>query len=125
MNKKKKKKVLKLMMVIAILLLSQFQVNAQGGGVFHRGSVSDAACDGGMMGRGTNGGFSLSNQQFGSDVNGGYNLTNQTFGQDAPLGSGFVILTMAGMGYVAFKRRQKTDVNRIKNVSSKKERNKQ
>lgn len=53
------------------------------------------------------GAYSLNNQQFGSDTNGGYNLNNQTFGQDpAPLGTGLLILTVAGAGYVALKRKK-------------------
>ena len=53
------------------------------------------------------GAYNLNNQQFGSDDNGGYNLNNQTFGQDpAPLGTGLLIFTAAGAGYVALKRKR-------------------
>lgn len=45
---------------------------------------------------------SLTNQTFGSN---GYNLTNQTFG--APLGSGLLIMVMAGMGYAIVKKQEK------------------
>jgi len=48
--------------------------------------------------------YILNNQQFGSDAGGGYNLNNQTFGQNqAPLGTGLLILTVVGAGYIVYK----------------------
>ena len=48
------------------------------------------------------GGYNLTNQTFGE---GGYNLTNQTFGDNAPIGSGLLIMTIAGAGYAIRKRK--------------------
>ena len=58
--------------------------------------------DDGRNGFATN--WALYNSSFGS---GGYNLNNQTFGQDpAPLGTRLLVLTAAGAGYVALKRKR-------------------
>ena len=51
------------------------------------------------------GAYSFNNQQFGGDSNGGYNFDNQTFGQNTvPLGSGMLVLTVIGAGYIAVRR---------------------
>lgn len=50
------------------------------------------------------GGGDYSNRDAGG---GAYSLNNQTFGQEtAPLGTGLLILTAAGAGYVALKRKK-------------------
>ena len=88
-----------LLLCIAVGALAQ-----SGGGVFGRGNTQEQADDFGAMGRGgSSGSYNLHNQQFGSDVNGGYELHNQTFGQDAPLGSGWLVLTLAGAAYASKK----------------------
>ena len=87
-----------LLLCIAVGALAQ-----SGGGVFGRGNTQEQADDFGAMGRGgSSGSYNLHNQQFGSD---GYELHNQTFGQDAPLGSGWLVLTLAGAAYASKKRK--------------------
>ena len=48
----------------------------------------------------------LSNQGFGNPI-GGSDLTNETFG--APLGSGLLVLLLAGAGYSVLKSNKKND----------------
>lgn len=93
------------LVTIMTLLLSPFHLSAQGG-IFHRGTTSDAINNDGLLSRSSQRGFNLSNQQFGSDVNGGFNLSNQTFGQEVSLDKGFVIFVIASLGYAAMKSRK-------------------
>ena len=51
------------------------------------------------------GGYNISQEQFGSDDYGGFNIGTQQFGYEAPLGGGWLVLTMAGTAY-AFKKRK-------------------
>lgn len=49
--------------------------------------------------------YNIWTQHFGDDVNGGFNIGTQLFGQEAPLGGGWLVLTMAGAAY-AYKKRK-------------------
>lgn len=101
--------VLSLGLAVGLLLPVSATAQNEGGGVFGygNGSTSEPQRDGMFGVRSLDGGYNLHNQQFGSD-NGGYDLYNQTFGQDAPLGSGLLLLTAAGVGY-ALKKRKKNN----------------
>ena len=55
------------------------------------------------------GGYNFGTQQFGDDVNGGFNIGTQLFGQEAPLGGGWLVLTMAGAAYAYKKRKNNND----------------
>lgn len=46
---------------------------------------------------------SLLNQSFGSSYEGG--ITNQTFGNEAPLGSGLIVLSLAGLAYAVMRQK--------------------
>ena len=50
-------------------------------------------------------GFNIGTQIFGSDTDGGLNIYTQQFGYEAPLGGGWLVLTIAGTAY-AFKKRK-------------------
>ena len=59
---------------------------------------------------GKNGLFqSLTLQDFGEDED---DLTLQNFGEEAPLGSGWLVLMGAGLGYAALKQRKTTKTNK-------------
>ena len=51
------------------------------------------------------GGYNIGTEIFGSDTDGGLNIYTQQFGDEAPLGGGWLVLTMAGTAY-AFKKRK-------------------
>lgn len=100
MKRQTKLKAMALSVAMACAMLSPCTLSAQSDSFFRDGGDYSNRDAGG-------GAYSLNNQQFGSDTNGGYNLNNQTFGQDpAPLGTGLLILTAAGAGYVALKRKK-------------------
>lgn len=101
MKKQTKLKAFVLSVAMTVWMLLPVTMNAQSDGFFRSGGGDYSNRDAG------GGAYSLNNQQFGSDANGGYNLDNQTFGQNtSPLGTGLLILTAAGAGYVAIKRKQ-------------------
>jgi hypothetical protein len=108
-----KPKAIVLSLALAVSLLWPMAVNAQNyalyyDGLFRRGPMGkyydDYSLFRGMM-NANNGGYFIYNQQFGSDVNGGFNIGTQQFGYEAPLGGGWLVLTMAGTAY-AFKKRK-------------------
>lgn len=105
-NRKKTWKVFGLSLGLALVLLST-NANAQydgNRGIFGKGENVDASPSRGIMDRGTTGsGITL--QGFGENQN---NLTLQNFGEEAPLGSGWLILMGAGLGYAALKQRKTT-----------------
>ena len=103
-NRKLKVLLLSLMMAIGLMLPSTSQ--GQNDGFFQNdedfyNNRDEAA---GSLSNQTFGGYgySLTNQTFGSN---GYNLTNQTFG--APIGSGLLIMMIAGIGYAIVKKQEK------------------
>ena len=88
------------------LMLPISVIAQQGGGVFGYGKKKEQADSYGFMGRGSSSGrYNVGTQHFGEDVNGGYNIGTQQFGQELPLGSGWLVLTLAGAAY-AFKKRK-------------------
>ena len=79
---------------LAILLLSSNSLSAQDRGLFGMGkSSADYEYSGskGMM-----------------DISGNSDegISNYGIGQDAPIGSGIIILLGAGLGYMAFKKKE-------------------
>ena len=104
-NRKKTWKVFGLSLGLALVLLST-NANAQyegNRGIFGRGESADASSSRGMMNV-TGGG--ITNQTYGSNAD-GFGITNQTYGQDAPLGSGLLIMAVAGACYAGMKRNKK------------------
>lgn len=103
--KKTNGKALLLGLVLGLML--PMTLNAQqGGGVFGYGKQMEQANSYGFIGRGSSlGSYNVGTQHFGEDVNGGYNIGTQQFGQELPLGSGWLVLTLAGAAY-AFKKRK-------------------
>ena len=93
-NRKKTWKVFGLSLGLALVLLST-NANAQyegNRGIFGKGESVDASPSRGLM------------DHRGSS---GYSITNQTYGQDAPLGSGLLIMAVAGACYAGMKRNKK------------------
>ena len=93
MKKSTKLKVLVLPLIMATMLMLPLAAHAQSDGFLR---------DDGDYPKRDAGAYDLNNQTFGSS---GYNLTNQTFGDDAPLGSGLLIMAMAGAGYAFIRRK--------------------
>jgi hypothetical protein len=60
---------------------------------------------------GSNSTGDFTHQSFGSDYEG--NFTHQSFGEAAPLGSGLLVLFVAGAGYATWKRK-KQQINKEK-----------
>lgn len=118
-NMKQSKKTLKVFVLsaaMAALLSLPLTMNAQydedkfglqpwlRSGLLGKGENVDASPSRGLMDRGTTGsGITL--QGFGENQN---NLTLQNFGEEAPLGSGWLVLMGAGLGYAALKQRKTT-----------------
>ena len=88
------------------LMLPISVIAQQGGGVFGYGNRAEQVEDYGFIGRGSSvGSYNVGTQHFGEDVNGGYNIGTQQFGQNLPLGSGWLVLTLAGAAYTLKKRK--------------------
>lgn len=93
-----------LALVLAMGLLWPSGVSAQPGGMLGYGNYEGPTEDRSLFGRGGGGLFDgLSLQNFGEDQEG---LSLQNFGEDAPLGSGWLVLVTAGVGYAAMKTRK-------------------
>ena len=95
---KKAMKTLVFSLGLAAMTLTATNLNAQNrpGGLFGS-KQSKEATQGGLMKNGTRGDFT-------GDVNDGGGMTNQTF--ETPLGGGIAILLVAGLGYVALKKKE-------------------
>ena len=119
-NMKQSKKTLKVFVLsaaMAALLSLPLTMNAQydedkfglqpwlRSGLLGKGESTDVVSSDGLMGRGSSG-YSITNQTYGSDAD-GFGITNQTYGQDAPLGSGLLIMAVAGACYAGMKRNKK------------------
>lgn len=99
---------------LGLSMLTATQLNAQnGGGLFGRGGLFDFGWNfedeedtpRGMFNPSGNGIF---NQTYGSDED-GFGITNQTYGQneETPVGSGLLIMAVAGACYAGMKRNKK------------------
>lgn len=107
-NRKKTWKVFGLSLGLALVLLST-NANAQyegNRGMFGKGESVDASPSRGLMDHRGSSGYSITNQTYGSNAD-GFGITNQTYGQDAPLGSGLLIMAVAGACYAGMKRNKK------------------
>jgi len=84
-------------------MLTAIPLNAQySGGVFGKGYAEENPSRGMLNPSGSN----ITNQTYGADAD-GFGITNQTYGQDAPLGSGMLIMAVAGACYAGMKRNKK------------------
>ena len=107
-NRKKTWKVFGLSLGLALVMLST-NANAQyegNRGIFGKGENVDASPSRGLMDHRGSSGYSITNQTYGADAD-GFGITNQTYGQDAPLGSGLLIMAVAGACYAGMKRNKK------------------
>ena len=102
----RKLKVLVLSLGLALGTMVPTVAHAQyGGGLFSYGHEEEQLDREGVFRSGNQGGFNIGTQHFGDDVYGGFNISTQLFGQEAPLGGGWLVLTIAGVAY-AFRRRK-------------------
>lgn len=92
---------------LGLSMLTATQMNAQnmGGGLFGMGPSGEASPHRSLL---NPTGGNITNQTYGSDAD-GFGITNQTYGQDedAPLGSGLLIMAVAGACYAGMKRNKK------------------
>ena len=66
------------------------------GGVLGYGRDAEQQSGEGMFRSGAGqGGYNIGTQLFGDDIFGGFNISTQQFGEEAPLGSGWLVLTIA------------------------------
>ena len=124
-----KSKAFALLLCLAVMLLTATNLNAQLydlRGLFGRGIAPEEIVEGedeeyleyfmyygyrGGLFNPTYGGYNIGTQIFGSDTDGGLNIYTQQFGyeeEETPLGSGCLVLTLAGAAY-AFKKRKNND----------------
>ncbi|MBR0177579.1 MAG: hypothetical protein IJQ11_09120 [Bacteroidales bacterium] len=100
---------------LAAMGLTAGNLSAQpGGGLFGRGSETDANASQGSL-LSTSGGFNISVEQFGGENGGGtggFNIGTEQFGDnETPFGSGLSILAAAGAAYAFSKKRKKQENN--------------
>ena len=104
-NRKLKVLVLSLGLVLGMMIPKMLHAQ-EGGGVFGYGQYSEQQSSEGMFRGGAGqGGYNIGTQHFGDDIFGGFNIGTQQFGEEAPLGSGWLVLTIAGVAY-AFRKRK-------------------
>lgn len=97
MRKTKSLKAIVLSLGLAALM-APATMNAQnGGGLFSRGETSSDHAIGSSN-------ESMMRQGDPTSINGGF--SNQGYGEPAPLGSGIAVLLLAGVGYVALKKKE-------------------
>lgn len=91
-KKKKKREAFALSLAMATMLSLPVGVSAQNG-LFQRGASTETMreTEAGM--------FSQRNEASGV-------INNQTFGQPVPVGSGIIVLLVAGVGYSVLKRKE-------------------
>ena len=104
---KRKQKMLAFSLGLSLTMMTPKIVCAQfGSGMLRYGRDAEQQSSESMFRIGTNqGGYNIGTQHFGYDVFGGFDISTQLFGQEAPLGSGWLVLTIAGVAY-AFRKRK-------------------
>ena len=107
MNNYRKLKVLVLSLGLVLgVMIPKVDYAQSGGGVLGYGRGTELQSRESLLRNGTNqGGYDIGTQHFGDDVYGGFNIGTQQFGEEAPLGSGWFVLTIAGVAY-AFRKRK-------------------
>ena len=121
-NRKLKALVLYLGLVLGVMtpVIAQTQF---GGGVLGYGPNTDQQSREGLFYNSTNQeGYNIGTEIFGSDTDGGFNIYTQQFGYEepeTPLGSGFIVLTLAGAAYAIRKRKNnKKTINKMKSTNT-------
>lgn len=108
---KQKMKIVMLSLALMAGMLCPMTVTAQydgNRGLFGRGNEVDAAPNRSLLNPSGSDGITL--QGFGENQDG---ITLQNFGEEAPLGSGWLVLMGAGLGYAALKRKKTTKSKQI------------
>ena len=103
---KLKLKLIQLLLLVTLLPTTLSAQNGGGGmlGYGHTSGNAEYSNRGGLLDPG-GGGFNIGTQHFGENTNGGYSIGTQPFGDDAPLGSGWLVLTLAGAAYAFNKQK--------------------
>lgn len=78
----------------ATLLSTNLHAQQKGDGLFGKGNATEQSDNYSMMGRGDTGGYEITTQQF----------------EEVPIGSGWLVLTLAGTAY-AMKKRKNNNKN--------------
>lgn len=119
-----KSKAVVLLSGLAVSLLAVPNLNAQNDGtrgMFGMGSEVDVNPSHSLL-RGSQDGYNIGTQIFGSDTDGGLNIYTQQFGyeeEETPLGSGCIVLTLAGAAYAIRKRKNnKKTINKMKRTNT-------
>ena len=109
-KEKQKLKSVTVSLALMAVMLCPMTVTAQydgNRGLFGRGNEVDAAPNRSLLNPSGSDGITL--QGFGENQDG---ITLQNFGEEAPLGSGWLVLMGAGLGYAALKKRKTTKTNK-------------
>ena len=123
-NRKKKLKVLVLSLGLVLGVMTPVIAKTQfGGGMLGYGRNTEQQSREGLFYNGTiHGGYNIGTQIFGSDTDGGFNIYTQQFGdeeEETPLGSGCIVLTLAGAAYAIRKRKNnKKTINKMKSTNT-------
>ena len=96
MNKNKTIKNFVISLGLAVLMLSANTLSAQDRGLFGLGSSSADH----------NNSSSVSLMRQGTPINDEGGISNYGIGESAPLGSGIAVLLVAGLGYLALKKKE-------------------
>ena len=109
-TRKKKLKVLVLSLGLVLGVMTPVIAQTRfGGGMLGYGRNTEQQSREGLFYNGTkHGGYNIGTQIFGSDTDGGFNIYTQQFGdeeEETPLGSGCIVLTLAGAAYAIRKRK--------------------
>lgn len=104
-NRKLKTLVFSVGLVLGTMMPKMAQAQF-GSGMLGYGRDAEQQSRESLFRNGTNqGAYNIGSQHFGDDVFGGFNIGTQQFGEEAPLGSGWLVLTIAGVSY-AFRKRK-------------------
>lgn len=123
-NRKKKLKVLVLSLGLVLGVMTPVIAKTRfGGGMLGYGRNTEQQSREGLFYNGTiHGGYNIGTQIFGSDTDGGFNIYTQQFGdeeEETPLGSGCIVLTLAGAAYAIRKRKNnKKTINKMKSTNT-------
>lgn len=106
-----------LLLLLVLVMCFVFPMKAQNNDAFLRNDKLYGDRDAGAIG-----GYFIGTQIFGSDTYGGFNIYTQQFGYEeieTPLGSGCLVLTLAGAAYAIRKRKNnKKTINKMKSTNT-------
>lgn len=122
-NRRRKRKAMMLSLLALGVMIPKVDYAQFGGGMLGYGTETKQENRESLLRYGTNqGAFNIGTEIFGSDTDGGFNIYTQQFGyeeEETPLGSGCLVLTLAGAAYAIRKRKNnKKTINKMKSTNT-------